>query len=288
MQSGYITTKKKKLHIRKQFVKRFGFRPNFDKPKTFNEKMQWLKLHYRNRLMVVGADKLAARRYVKSRAGPDILTKLYGVYSRSEQIDFDHLPSSFVLKTNNSSGTNIICKNKEDLDITDTKEKLEEWLNIKKGHYHYSYEWAYKNIKPKILCEEFLEEKKYNDLRDYRFMCFHGRAELIYVSSNRQVDLRMDFFDLEWNHLPIKKGRENSDVPIDPPQNLEYMIDIAEKLAKPFPFVRVDFFEIGDRVVFGELTFYPSSGLQPILPIEWDYKLGSMLKLPRKSWRTLI
>ncbi len=273
---------KERIHIKKtirsQFLESLGYEPDFKNPKSFNEKLQWLKLNHRDPLLTQCADKYAVRDYVSNMIGKKYLVPLIDVFKDVDDIDFDLLPNKFVLKVNHGSGQNIICKNKNNFDCDDARKKIMEWMKPESNHYNYSYEWCYKDIEPLIVCEEYLDYCK-NDLNDYKFLCFSGNAENLFVCSERQTDLKVDFFDLNWNKLPFTRHYQNSKHNIDKPKNFQLMIDLANKLSKPFPFVRVDFYEVGDFVFFGELTFYPGNGMEPFNPIEWDYKMGDLLIL---------
>ncbi|MFZ2038562.1 MAG: ATP-grasp fold amidoligase family protein [Minisyncoccia bacterium] len=271
-----------KTTLYEQFHEYVGYRPNFENPQSFNEKIQWLKLYYHDPLMTKCADKYEVRNYVKEKIGQQYLIKLLGVYNSPEKINFKELPSKFVLKVNHGSGQNIICKNKNTLDISKTKKTLSEWLKNESNHYFYSYEWCYKSIKPLIICEEMIGESLKNDLVDYKFMCFNGKVEMFFVCSDRQKGLKVDFFDLNWNKMPFIRYYENSSNIIKKPKNFDKMIRLSEVLSKPFPFVRVDFYEANDNVYFGEMTFYPGNGMEPFTPVEWDYKIGDLIKLPSK------
>ncbi|MCE5194174.1 MAG: hypothetical protein LLF28_01770 [Nitrospiraceae bacterium] len=273
----------KKIHIKKLFLKNVGYFPDIDSPKSLNEKIQWLKLYYQDDLITKCSDKYIVREYVKQTIGEEFLVRLLGVYDDSDDVDFDKLPDKFVLKANNSSGSNIFCENKSIFDIYDAKEKMKSWLNPRASHYYYLYEWCYKNIKPRIICEEFIEDKEDGDLKDYKIMCFNGQVKIISVCYERAVSLGVDYFDLEWNQLPFKRFNKNIPKKIKKPENLDLMIEIAEKLSKPFPFVRVDLYHVNNKIFFGELTFHPGSGVVPFDPVDWDYKLGSMLVLPDKK-----
>lgn len=267
-----------KEKIIEQFTQQVGYIPNIDNPKSFNEKIQWLKLYYRNPLLTKCADKYTVREYVKEKIGEQYLIPLIGIYDNPDQIDFNKLPNKFVLKTNNGSGKNIICKNKKKLNIEETKSKLTEWLKPENSHYFYSYEWAYKDIKPKIICEEYLESKD-GDLKDYKFMCFHGKIENIFVCTDRKNSLKVNFYDLNWKLLPFTRLYPNSNKKISKPKYFKKMVEIAEMLAKDFPFVRVDLYENKNNIYFGELTFYPGNGMEKFQPPEWDYKMGKFLSI---------
>ena len=276
--------KDKKQYIINQFIQQMGYTPNIDNPKTFNEKMQWLKLYYQDPLMTKCADKYAVRNYVSKVIGEDYLIPLLGIYDNVGDIDFNSLPKEFVLKLNNGSGEIIICKDKSLLVIDDVKSRLDQWLKPETNHYYYSYEWCYKNIKSKIVCEKYLNSNE--ELLDYKFMCFHGEVKLLYTCSDRSRNLKVDFYDLEWNKLPFKRDYPNSNKVIEKPKNFGAMIKIAETLSQAFPFVRADLYEFENKVYFGELTFHPGNGMKRFEPIEWDYKLGEYLKLYSYAQKT--
>lgn len=281
-----ITQKQKIDFIKQKFKKKLGYDLNIQNPETFNEKIQWMKIFYQRKIITECADKYEVRRFVKKTIGDEYLIPLVGkgVYSSVSELSFDALPEKFVLKTTDGWKTNIICTDKSKLDIDETRRKLEGWLDKGHSHYYLHLEWAYKNIRPRIICEEFIEQA--GGLIDYRFWCFNGSVGLIQVSSDRQIgQLKQDYFDCDWNHLDITRSNyPNNDRGLSKPRLLEQMIDISEKLATPFPFVRVDLYEVNGVIKVGELTFYPANGMADIKPFEWDKKLGSMLKLPGKGF----
>ncbi len=274
-----LSLEDKKYIIEKQFERAVGYKPNIDNPRSFNEKLQWLKLYNEDPLLTKCADKYLVRDYVKEKIGEEYLIPLLGVWDSPDEIDFDKLPNQFVLKVNWGSGQNIIVKDKSKLDIEDAKAKLKEWMKPRSNHYYYSFEWSYKNIKPKIIAEQFIQQLN-NDLYDYKFFSYRGKVKNLFVVSDRFNKKYFDFYDTDWNKLPFERLYHNSPNGIAKPQNLDKMISLAERLSKDFPFVRVDFYDIEDKIYFGEITFYPGSGLEAFEPIEWDYKLGEMLTLP--------
>ncbi len=269
-----------KEHIQKQFINSFGYNPDIDNPTTFNEKLQWLKLYYKNPLLTLCADKYKVRDYVKKIIGKKYLTNLLGVYNNENKINFNKLPNKFILKINHGSGQNIICKNKLKLNEKDVKNKLKEWIKSSSNHYYFSYEWGYKNIKPKIICEEYLGD----NLLDYKIFCFSGKPICIGVDVGRFTNHRRNFYDLNWNYLNIEKFAYPKDdsFNIPKPPNLNEMLVVAKKLSSKFPFVRVDLYSTKGKTYFGEMTFYPGAGLDPFKPVEWDYEFGEMIKLPKK------
>ena len=263
-----------------QSMKYTGYRPNLDNPKTFNEKLQWLKLYYRNPTMTICADKVAVRDYVADKVGAKYLIPVLGVYDNPDDIDFDKLPNKFVLKVNWGSGQNIIVHDKSKLDIADTKRKLAQWMKPESNHYFAFFEWCYKDIKPKIIAEKYIEQLDGN-LLDYKIFCNNGEPMFLFVAIDRGKDLRFNFYDLDFNKLPFKQHYENSDKVIKKPEQFDEMLDIARKLSADFVHCRVDFYVLDNRLYFGELTFYHFAGLEKFEPAEWDRKLGDLLVLPK-------
>lgn len=278
LEPGFSLENKKK-YIRRKFVYRVGYEPQFDSPRSFNEKLQWLKLHYHNPLMTQCADKFRVRDYIQEKIGSPFLVDLIGVYDKPEEIDFDSLPEKFVLKVNWGSHQNIICTNKSKLNIPEAIKKLNVWLRPCYNHYFRTFEWAYKNIQPKILCEKYLETNG-EPFIDIRFHCFNGEPKIImYVKENLDSQ-RYNFYDLNWNLLPFGQRSRNIEFPIERPEYLDEMLSIAKKLSAPFPNVRVDLYHIQNKIQFAELTFYDGSGLDGFTPVKWDFNIGKMLALP--------
>ncbi|WP_353894465.1 ATP-grasp fold amidoligase family protein [Proteinivorax hydrogeniformans] len=269
-----------KVMVRLQYWIKTGKILNLKHPKRFNEKIQWYKLFYRDPLMTKCADKYRVREYVASKGYEEILIPLCGAYDCAEEIDFDKLPDEFVLKTTNGSHTNIICRNKKKLNIRDTVNTLNSWLkqkSVKLGR-----EWAYYNIEPKIVCEQFLKDSQdvNSELKDYKFLCFDGEVKYIWVDVNRSTNHKRNFYDVSWNYLEVE-----SDVPsygdnIEKPEGLKKMLEIAQRLSEEFPHVRVDLYWVNNKVYFGELTFYLLSGYESFYPDNFDYVLGREFNLP--------
>ncbi|MBQ9274196.1 MAG: hypothetical protein IJ228_05220 [Succinivibrio sp.] len=282
-EQGELSQGAARFILESQFAALAPYPLHIDEPYTFNEKMQWYKLHYRNPLMTVCADKLRLREYVRDTLGTEASSKIFpsllGTWERADDIDFAALPVSFVLKVNHGNAQNILVRAKQDLDLKATRERLNTWLKPEHNHYYAALEWCYKDIKPAILCEEFLELG--HDLPDYKFFCFHGEPRLFYIAQNRfgPGGTQMDFYDLKGDHLPFTRLYPNAPVPPKKPQHLDRMLDIARALARPFPFVRVDFFDTPQGPLLGELTFYPGNGTEFFDPLDWDYRLGSLLTL---------
>lgn len=263
-----------------QFERMCGYKLNLDNPQTFNEKIQWLKLYYRNPLMTKCADKVGVREYIKEKIGEEYLVPIIGVYNSVDEIDFDTLPNKFVMKVNWGSGQNIIVTDKSKLDIKEAKEKLNNWMKLENNHYYNHFEWCYKNIQPKIVVEEFLDFE--SDLIDYKIMCYNGEPQNLFTCSERNAGLKVTFFDLNWKRLPFTRKYPSSSIDIKKPIFFDEMLQIARKLAEPFPFVRVDFYCVKNKLYIGEMTFFPGAGHEKFAPVEWDYKLGNMINLPKK------
>ena len=270
--------------IKRQFKERVGYDLNLEDPKTFNEKIQWLKLYYHDPLMTKCADKYLVREYIKEKIGEKYLIPLLGVWDKPEDIDFDSLPNQFVLKVNWGCGQNIIVKDKSKLDIINTIEKLKYWLEPFSNHYYNSYEWAYKNIKPKIICEKYIEQIDGN-LVDYKVFCFNGEAKYIQVDVDRFTDHKRCIYDLDW----IKQEFKTEDSfelyykDVNRPDNLNTIIYISKILSSQFYNARVDLYDVNRNIYFGELTFSHGNGMEVFSDIKWDYKFGELLELPKEK-----
>lgn len=280
-----LTTEEIKYILQVQLANVVGSKPDLDNPKTFGEKIQWLKLYYHNPILTKLADKYRVREYVAEKIGEDYLIPLLGVWDKPEDIDFDKLPEQFVLKVNWGSGQNIIVKDKSKFDSAKAIKKLNKWIKNEQNHYYYAFEWAYKNIKPKIIAEKYMEQID-GQLYDYKLFCFNGNPYCVYVAKDNvqgQVGTgcKISFWDLNWNKLPLLYGKHQPvDCVIEKPSNWKQMIELAKALSKGFPFVRVDLYNIKGKIYFGEFTFYPGAGCNLIKPKEWENKFGEMIKLP--------
>jgi len=270
-----------KLMIYIQYKIKTGRSLNLKNPQRFTEKLQWYKLYYRDPLMTKCADKLEVREYVVSKGLSEILIPTYASYEKAEHINFSDLPNSFVIKTTNGSRTNIICSNKEKLNEHSTKEKLNEWLTKRTSKA--GREWPYYNTKPKIMVEKLLEKDENDDLVDYKFVCFDGKVQYIFINAERQKNDELVFgiYDPEFNLLEFKrKGLRAADEKIKKPRNFRKMIKIAEKLSAEFPHVRVDLYNVDGKIYFGELTFFHGSGYVEFDPDDFDLILGKHFTLP--------
>ena len=268
-----------KAYIKLKYRLKMGEKLDLNNPKTYNEKLQWLKLYNRKDIFTKMVDKYDAKKYVANIIGEQYIIPTIGVYDNFDEIDFDKLPNQFVMKCTHDSGGLVICKDKSKLDIEKAKKKINHFL--KRKYYYIHREWPYKNVKRRIIIEEYMEDNTYHELRDYKFFCFNGKVELMFVATNRQGkgDTYFDFFDKNYNHLDIINGHPMNPICPKKPKNFSKMVELAEKLSNNLPHLRVDFYEINGKVYFGELTFFHWSGLRHFEPEEWDYKLGDLLKL---------
>ena len=264
------------------FKSRLKYDLDLDNPKTFNEKLQWLKLHDRKPEYTMMVDKYKVREYVANTIGEQYLIPLIAVYDKAEDIDFNKLPQKFVLKCNHNSGVGMcICKDKSKINIRKVRKRLNKGL--KQDYYLTGREWPYKNVERKIVCEQFMEDKESPDLKDYKFMCFNGEVKCSFVCSERfsGEGLKVTFFDRDWQVMPFTRHYPKSEKVIEKPKNYELMIELAEKLSKNIPFVRVDFYEVNGKVYFGELTFFPGNGLEEFEPEKYDKMLGDYIDLEK-------
>ncbi|MFA9396901.1 MAG: ATP-grasp fold amidoligase family protein [Clostridiaceae bacterium] len=254
-----------------------GKRLNLNNPITFNEKLQWLKLHNRNPDYTMKVDKYAVRKYIEDTIGIRYLIPLLGVWEKFDDIDFECLPNQFVLKCTHDSGSFYICKDKNNIDRNMLKKKYNN--NMKSNLFWHGREWPYKDAVPRIICEEFLEE----EICDYKFYCFNGIAKFFYIAKgdNTKGTLKMNFYDMNWNRCPFYRN-DHKPLDYDPirPKNFEEMIDIVNKLCGGYSFVRVDLFNVAGKIYFGELTFSPGSGFTPFSPPEYEQNIGSWINLP--------
>ncbi|MDO5293784.1 MAG: ATP-grasp fold amidoligase family protein [bacterium] len=262
---------------------RMGKKIDLKEPKTFSEKLQWIKLYDRNPLYTQLVDKYKVRNYVEKRIGKQYLIPLIGgPWECFDEIDFSKLPDKFVLKCTHDSGGLIICKDKSKLDLRIARRKIERCL--KHCFYDGQREWPYKNVKPRIIAEEYKEDSKDEELRDYKFFSFDGEPKALFIATERGDDnseTKFDFFDMDYNHLPFTNGHPNAKEMPRKPECFDEMKVLASKLSQKFPEVRVDFYEVDGRVFFGEMTFFHWSGLMPFNPEKWDTIFGQWIKLPK-------
>lgn len=278
MNKNFFNWMSDKLYIKIKYYLVIGKWMDLNNPETFNEKIQWLKLYDRKDIYTALVDKYIVKRKVADAIGNEYVIPTIGVYDKVEDIDFNELPDRFVMKCTHDSGGIVICKNRKDFDELAAKKKINKYLRRK--YYYVHREWPYKNVKPRIIIEKYMEDDATDELTDYKVMCFGGKAKMVFTCTERFGDgLKVTFFDLDWNKLPFERHYPASKKNIPRPKNLDKMIELSEKLAKGIPFVRIDWYEINGKLYFGEYTFYPGSGLEEFTPEEWDKKLGDLLDL---------
>jgi hypothetical protein len=258
-----------------------GRRLNLETPQTYNEKLQWLKLYDRNPLYTTLVDKYRVKQWLADKFGEQYIIPTLAVYNSVEEIDLDKLPNQFVSKCNHDSGSVVICRDKSSFDLEAAKRELDEAL--KKNFYWEAREWPYKNVKSRIIAEQYMNNDG-QELDDYKVHNFNGEPKVVLVCSDRykKSGLAEDFYSCEWEHLDISRpGIRHSAEVQEKPAELDEMLDLAKKLSVGIPFVRTDFYIINHQVYFGEMTFFPACGMKPFVPREWDYKLGSFSTLPQ-------
>lgn len=270
-----------KTVVRLQYYASLGRFPNLKNPERFTEKLQWYKLNYRTPLMTQCADKYKIRFYLKDKGYEDFSPELYQVCDTFEEIDFDKLPEAFAIKCNNSSGTNIFIKDKSKMNLDEVAEEVRSWKKVKT--ISAGREWAYENIEQKIVVEELLishDGTQQDSLNDYKFLCFNGEPKLLWVDMDRTTNHKRAFLDMDWNMLDVTSNRTKTDEFIPKPYGFERMVEVARDISKDFPFVRVDFYSVNEKLYVGELTFYPWSGCVEFTPDSFDFELGSYFTLP--------
>lgn len=265
-----------KTYIKLIYRLRIGKKLHLDNPVTFNEKMTWLKLYDRRPLYTTLADKYLVKNYVAEQIGSKYVVENYGVYDKWEDIDFSKLPKQFVVKGTHDSGGAFVCRDKECFDYETTRKKLESNLRI--NGYYKSREWPYKDIKPRIIIDKFLDDHTGNELRDYKWWCFNGTPVYMYCTIKAK-EIYENFYDMDFNPVMIDHSFPRHQPEFEKPAEFEEMKALAAKLSNGIPFVRVDFFDVDGHVYFGEFTFYDWGGTMPFGD-DWDNKLGVLLELP--------
>lgn len=281
--NSFLKLMSDEAYLKMIFKDKMGYDLDLNNPKTFNEKLQWLKLHDRKPEYTTMVDKYEVKEYVAKCIGEEYIIPTIGVWDRFEDIDFEQLPEQFVLKCTHDSGGLVICRDKKKFNKDKAREKINK--SLKRNYYWSSREWPYKNVKPRILAEEYMEdEMKVKGLTDYKFFCFHGEPKMLYVSQGLEnhATARISFFDIEGKQMPF--GRSDY-YPIEDefniPSNLKELEYVARMLAKSVssPFVRVDLYSIRGKIYFSEITFMPCSGMMPLEPKVWDTIIGDWIKL---------
>ena len=268
--------------IKWEYFSGMGRFPDLDNPTTYNEKLQWLKLHDIHPEYTQLVDKYESKEIVRKLIGDEYIIPTLAVYDSFDEIDFDKLPSQFVLKTTHDSGGVFVCPDKTKLDRKAARRKLEK--SLKHNFFYEHREYPYKDVKPRIIAEKYMVDESETELKDYKFFCFDGRCKMLFIATDRNTgDVKFDFYDPDFNHLPFVQGHPWAKKKIKKPEGFEKMVALAEKLGKGFRHVRVDLYDINGKIYFGELTFFHFSGNVPFESEEWDYIIGEWLKLPEKG-----
>lgn len=295
-----------KTYIRLAYFRRFHRFPDLKNPKTYNEKLQWLKLYDRNPIYTTMVDKYEVKKYVASIIGEEYIVPTLGVWDRFEDIDFDSLPEQFVLKCTHDSGGLVVCRDKNSLDIVAARKKIED--SLKTNYYFNGREWPYKNVKPRIIAEQFISsskdvvanvEKDYitcaelqakHGLLDYKFMCFDGQVKALFLDigvigsgTEHAEEYYRNVYDRDGNLLPVRETRDNYPINVVLPNNLQRMVKIAEELSKGFAHLRVDLYCLNNgEIKVGEITLYHGGGMTNVfIPREWNLIFGSWIDLDK-------
>lgn len=277
---GFLNWIPDSIYLKILYRGTMGEKLNLKNPRTYNEKVQWLKLYDRNPVYTALVDKYEVKQYIKKTIGEEHIIPTLGIWNNFEEIDFEELPEQFVLKCTHDSGGVVICKDKAHFEIEAARKKLNK--SLKKNYYWGRREWPYKNVKPRIIAEQYMADESGYELKDYKFFCFDGVAKAMFIASDRDNPLeetKFDFFDMDFEHLPIINGHPNATKTINKPVKFDEMRNLAELLSKGMPHVRVDLYDINGDIYFGELTFHHWSGMVPFEPKEWDDKFGDWIKL---------
>lgn len=281
MDKGILNFLSDKSFLKLKFKLITGYKLNLKSPETFNEKIQWLKLYDRKDIYTIMVDKCEAKKYVSNIIGNEYIIPTIGVYNNYEEINFEKLPNQFVIKPTHTSGNVFICKDKNSINHKKLRKTIKKWL--KRDYYKIHREWPYKNIKHQIIIEEYKEDKNSNELKDYKFFCFNGEPNMLFVAIGRPYNTKFNFYDLNFEKLPIQQHYPNFNEKISKPANFDKMIEFSKKLSKNIPHVRVDFYDVNGKLYFGELTFYHFSGFENFNNYKYDLELGDLIKLPERT-----
>lgn len=269
-----------KVYLKRLYKNTFNKKLNLKNPQTFNEKLQWLKLNDRKEIYTTLVDKYEVKKYIANIIGEEYIIPTLGIYDKFDDIDFDKLPNKFVIKCTHDSGSTIVCKNKDEFDIQDAKRTIEN--NLRKNFYYNFREWPYKNVKPRIIIEEYLEDKIVGEIRDYKFLCYNGNAKYVMVCCDRNIQqTKYYFFNKNWKFKKFDASTKdlNNSEEIYKPKQIDKMFKIAEQLSKDIKFVRVDLYYINEKIYFGEMTFYPLAGFDTAYDEKTDLILGKDIKI---------
>lgn len=270
-------------YLKKKYHAVFGKKLDLKNPQTFNEKMQWLKLYDRKPVYTTMVDKYEAKKFAASIIGEKYIIPTLGVWDSFDEIDFNTLPEKFVLKTTHDCGGIVICTDKKSFDLQSAKEKINK--HLKRQYFYWGREWPYKDVKPRIIAEKYLEPDSSGEICDYKFMCFNGKLKCVFTCTDRFFDdgLKVTFFDIDWNKMDFTRHYPRDEKNIACPLSFKKMIELAEVLAAGIAFVRIDFYEVDEKPYLGEITFFPGSGFEEFSPSQWDKTLGDWIVLPSSN-----
>lgn len=269
-----------KIYLKIRYRITFHKKLNLLEPRTYNEKIQWMKIYDRNSLYTTLVDKYEVKKYVSDIIGEDHVIPTLAVWNNEEEIDIEELPDQFVLKCTHDSGSVLICRDKSSFDLQSAKKHFKKCLNT--SSFKGGREWAYKDVAHRIIAEPYLEDESSTDLKDYKFFCFDGKVKALFIATDRGVegtDVKFDFFDENFVHLSLKHGHENASIIPTKPDNFDDMKIIASKLSSGMRHARVDLYNLNGKIYFGEITFYHHCGFVPFTPDSWDYKFGDWLNI---------
>jgi hypothetical protein len=272
------------FYLKKSFYKAHGYKLNLSNPKSLNEKIQWLKLNDRRSINTQLADKYAVRDYILQHFGEQYLIPLLFHTTDTDDLKPEHLPETpFIIKSNHDSGNFVVVRNKSQVNWDNVRLKFKWCMAF--NYYHFHREWQYNGIEPRILVEQLLVQKNGRIPNDYKLHCINGEVAFIYVSVDREVENKRNIYDKEWNPLYFTFAQKKKNIEnlrgneIEPPSSFAQMIEFAEKIARLYPYVRIDFYDVDGRLYFGEVTHHHGGGFDQIRPVEWDYKLGENIDL---------
>lgn len=270
-----------KLYLQMLYRREFNKKLDLKNPKTFNEKLQWMKLYDRRPEYTTMVDKFAVKDYVASIIGEEYIIPTLGLWDKPEDIDWESLPDQFVLKCTHDSGELVICRDKSKLDKVAAIKKLRK--SLIRNYYKAGREWPYKNVPRRVLAEKYMEDATVGDLPDYKFFCFDGEVKALFIGTERGTgDVKFDYYDADFNHLDLVQEHPMSGRNLPKPKHFDEMKQLASRLSKGFPQIRVDFYNVNGAIYFGEMTFFHHGGIIPFHPEKWDYIFGSWIDLPEK------
>lgn len=273
------------LYIRILFRLRMGYSLDLKTPRTFSEKLQWLKLYDRRPEYTQMVDKAAVKDYVTAIIGQEYIIPTIGVWDKPEDIEWEKLPDQFVLKTTHGGGNSgvVICRDKTTFDRHAALKKLSD--SMQQDIYYKLKEWPYKNVPRRIIAEEYIQPQEgTNDLPDYKFFCFDGEVKALFIGTERSTgDVKFDYFDADFNHLDLIQTHALSGKVFNKPDNFDKMKELASKLSEGIPNIRIDLYNVDGKIYFGEMTFYHHGGIVPFHPESWDYEFGSWINLPNEA-----